>query len=413
MQRPISVSVAHLPDPAAAERFAPPEGSYLAPRSSPVLAVVIPTYNERENVPELLSRLDAVLDGISWEAVFIDDDSPDGTAGVVARIAKQDTRVRVLHRIGRRGLSSACIEGILATTAPYVAVMDADMQHDETLLPAMLQRLRTDRLDLVVGTRNAEGGSMGEFCTSRRLLSRIGRRFSQTICQCSLTDPMSGFFVVDRNFFMEVVRKLHGGGFKILVDMLSSAERPVRLAELGYTFRLRRNGESKLDVNTAIEYLFLIIHKLTGGAVPARFVAFSLVGLAGIAVHLLTSYVLLFPLHWKFVSAQVFATYLAMTVNFFLNNVVTWRDRNLRGFRILTGFLSFCMVCSFGAWANVLFARVLLQEGAHWYIAASAGFVLSSVWNYSMANLFTWRRTPERQSTLVAEEAAVPEGGRF
>ena len=142
------------------------------------LAVVIPTYNERDNVDEVIRRLKGALNGLRWEAIFVDDDSPDGTAGVVREHAERDARIRLLHRIGRRGLSSACIDGILASPADAIAVMDGDLQHDETILPRMLERLRSERLDVAVGTRNADGGSMGEFSSWRVLLSRLGRKIS-------------------------------------------------------------------------------------------------------------------------------------------------------------------------------------------------------------------------------------------
>jgi dolichol-phosphate mannosyltransferase len=370
------------------------------------LAVVVPTYNERENVPEFIARLEAALQGLSWELVFVDDDSPDETAELVREYARHDPRIRLVHRIGRRGLSSACIEGILTTTSNYVAVMDADMQHDESILPQMLETLRLDSLDLVIGTRNAEGGSMGEFGKKRVLLSRGGQKISNMVCRCDISDPMSGFFLFNRSFFNEIVRGLHGGGFKILVDMLASAQRPVAIGEVGYTFRSRIHGESKLDVNTAVEYLFLVIDKLTSGVVPVRFVAFSLVGAAGVATHLACLAVLMSGLHWHFLAAQIVATYIAMTENFFLNNLVTWRDQSLRGMRLISGLASFWVACSFGAWANVLFARSLLQSGATWYMAGIAGIILSSVWNYSISNLFTWqspqpeRAKPEAESPL-------------
>lgn len=377
-----------------------------ASEATPLLAVVIPTFNERANVPELISRLDTVLDGIAWELLFVDDDSPDGTAALIASYARRDPRVRLLHRIGRRGLSSACIEGVLATTAQYIAIMDADMQHDETILPAMLMRLREHGLDLVVGSRHTAGGSMGQFCASRRLLSRVGRRASHAVCQCPLTDPMSGYFLFTRSFFYEVVHRLHGGGFKILVDMLASSSRPVRLDEVGYTFRLRRFGESKLDVNTAIEYLFLLMHKLTNGLIPTRFAAFAMVGAAGLAVHLLTLGALL-GVHWRFLTAQIASTYAAMAVNFFLNNLITWHDRSLRGVRLISGLISFFVVCSFGAWANAVFARFLFEDGARWYLAGAAGIVLSSVWNYSMANLFTWQQSRRSDALTATQDVAV------
>jgi dolichol-phosphate mannosyltransferase len=378
------------------------------------LAVVVPTYNERGNISELIARIETALQSLSWELIFVDDDSPDDTAELIADFARHDQRIRLIHRVGRRGLSSACIEGILATTSNYVAVMDADMQHDESVLPQMLSTLRQDSLDLVVGTRNAEGGSMGQFSRHRVLLSRLGQKVSNTVCQCQISDPMSGFFLFNRSFFLEVVRNLNAGGFKILVDMLASSERPVRFAEVGYTFRARTCGESKLDINTAVEYLFLVLDKLTdkltGRALPLRFAAFGLVGATGFATHLLCLSLLMFGFHWHFLAAQIAATYIAMTENFFLNNLVTWRDRSLRGIRLFSGMASFWLACSFGAWANVIFARSLLQSGAKWYWAGIAGIILSSVWNYSISNLFTWSKPrPNRPAAQVEEPAYIPD----
>ena len=378
--------------PLASNPLSSPATSQAPLQDGPEMAIVIPTFNECGNIAELLERLRAVLQDLSWEVLFVDDDSPDGTAACIAAHARQDPRIRLLQRVGRRGLSSACVEGLLATTAPYVAIMDADLQHDEAALPAMLSRLRAEKLDLVIGTRNASGGSMGGFCPRRQALSRFGQRTSHLVCRTAVSDPMSGFFLLDRSFFLETVHRLYGGGFKILLDILSSASRPVRFAEVGYTFRLRRRGTSKLDVNTAVEYLFLVLHKLTGGLLPSRFAAFSLVGTAGAITHLLIMTALLYGPHWHFLHAQIAATYVAMTENFFLNNLITWRDRNLRGVRLVTGLASFWIVCSFGAWADVILARALLQTGSPWPVAAVAGIVLSSVWNYSMANLFTWQK---------------------
>jgi len=375
------------------------------------LAVVVPTFNERGNIPLLLAALDAVLgeglNGLRWEVVFVDDDSPDGTAEVIRAYARQDSRVRLLQRVGRRGLSSACIEGALATSANVIAVMDADMQHDERVLPEMLAKLREEGMDVVVGTRNACGGSMGDFSAGRRLLSRVGRKISRRVCRCELSDPMSGFFVFRRSFFMETVHRLHGGGFKILVDMLASSERPVRVGEVGYRFRGRLHGDSKLDLNTGIELLFLIAGKLTGDVIPRRFAVFGLVGALGLVTHLL-GLSLLLHLHWSFNEAQSVAAFVAMTENFFVNNLITYRDRSLHGARLVTGLMSFWLACSFGAWANVSFARSLLESGMPWIVAGAAGIVLGSVWNYTVSSLFTWQ-TPRSLTRAKTAERAEPD----
>ena len=357
---------------------------------TPDLSIVIPTYSERENIPLLIAQLKAALDGERWEVIFVDDDSPDGTPEVIAACARECQSVRLLHRIGRRGLSSACIEGMMASQAPIVAVMDGDLQHDASILPEMLRRLRQESLDIVVGSRNTAGGSMGDFGKGRVLLSRAGQKISNTVCKCRLSDPMSGFFMLRRGFLMEVVRDLRGEGFKILVDMLASARSPVRIAEVGYTFGARRNGVSKLDVVTGIEYLFFVINKLLGDVIPVQLALYILVGALGVLTHLTLLVSLVDSHKVHFVTAQIIATSLAMLENFFLNNLITFRSRCLHGRRLLPGMLRFVLACSFGAWANVVFARALWQSGVEWMLAGFAGIIMGSVWNLSVSSFVTW-----------------------
>jgi dolichol-phosphate mannosyltransferase len=356
------------------------------------LAVVIPTFNERENVGPMFAGLDKALAGIAWEAIFVDDDSPDGTAVAVRELGRRDPRARILQRIGRRGLSSACIEGILSTGAPFVAVSDGDMQHDETVLPHMLALAQTGSFDIVIGSRNIEGGSMGDFPANRVWLSNMGSRISNFVCKCRVSDPMSGYFLVTQEFFHSVARRLSGTGFKILVDILASAERPVRVAEVPYHFRARRKGVSKLEVNVELEYLFLLVDKFAGGMLPTRFVVFVLVGSLGFVLHMAVLAALHFESRATFAAAQTVATFAAMTFNFLLNNAVTFRDRRLRGWGMLHGLLLFYAACSLGALVNVSFADFLHNAGLAWYLAGVCGLAITSVWNYAVNTVLTWRR---------------------
>jgi dolichol-phosphate mannosyltransferase len=357
------------------------------------LGIVIPTYNEIENIPLLLAALEKTLRGIEWEVVFVDDNSPDKTAELLRFLGLTNRRVRVLERIGRRGLSSACIEGMLATPAPYIAVMDADMQHDESILPMMLERMKSENLDVLVGSRKIEGGSMGEFARKRVWLSDLGTRISKLVCRCDVSDAMSGFFMVDRAYFQQVVPGLTGAGFKILVDLLSSSPSPPRLSEVPYHFRNRQLGESKLDINVELEYLYLLVDKVIGKWVPTRFVIYVLVGTFGLLVHLGVLALLYYRGHADFTVSQVTATFTAMTFNFLLNNVVTFRDRRLRGWRIVTGLLTFYLACSVGALMNVSLAKFLLDSHVVWYLAGILGMATSSVWNYGVNTVMTWRRS--------------------
>jgi dolichol-phosphate mannosyltransferase len=366
------------------------------------LSVVIPTYKERQNVAPLLAALEATLQGINWEVIFVDDHSPDRTADAIRARALFNPRIRVLERIGRRGLSSACIEGMMASPAPSLAVMDADMQHDETVLPEMLQILQSGRLDVVVASRKTQGGSMGDFAKERVRLSDLGSRVSKLVCNCNVTDPMSGFFMVDSRFFRAAVSGLTGTGFKILVDILASSPTPPRIAEVPYRFRNRVAGESKLDVNVELEYLFLIIDKFVGRFLPTRFVLFVCVGSIGFLIHL--SILGIFHLFnaAAFASGQVVATLSAMMFNFFLNNVVTFRDRRLKGNALLRGLVIFYAACTLGVLINLSFADRLLAAGLPWYLAGLSGLAISSVWNYGVNTIVTWRRIRESNKPAPA-----------
>jgi dolichol-phosphate mannosyltransferase len=354
------------------------------------LTVVIPTYNERGNVREVVRRLHECLEGRSWEVLFVDDDSTDGTAEEVRRIAREDGRVRCIHRIGRRGLSSACIEGMLATAAPLLAVMDGDLQHDETLLPRMLDALENEKLDLVVGSRYVEGGGLGEWNEGRIRISRFAGSLSKVVTRVELTDPMSGFFMLRREVFEAAVRDLSGIGFKILLDIFASSPRKLEFQELPYEFRTRQAGASKLDAEAAWSYLILLLDKLFGNLMPVRLITFLLVGGFGIGVHLAAFTVLFKGLGQGFVASQVVATLVAMVSNFTLNNLLTYRDVRLRGWRWAWGLLTFIVACGMGAIANVSLAAYLFEMKLQWTLSAFSGIVVSTVWNYAVTSLYTW-----------------------
>lgn len=369
---------------------------------SPVeLAVIIPTFNERDNVEAVVEALGRSLEGIAYEVIFVDDDSPDGTSTTARSIARANPRVRVIQRIGRRGLSSASLEGMLSTSASYLAVMDADLQHDERMLPCMLARLKAENLDLVVATRNSEPGGMGELPKNRVQLSHFGRQLSRLVSKTDLSDPMSGFFLLDRRFLEEVAHSTSGVGFKILVDLLSSAQRPVRFSEVPYTFRKRLHGTSKLDTVVSLEYLLLLLDKTVGDLIPPRFVIFSMVGGVGFLVFIGLLYLLFSIFSLKFVVAQAITTFAAMTANFFLNNSLTYRDRRLRGRQLAFGLLTFYAACLVGAVLNIRIAQFLKDADFPWYMAGVSGLAIGAVWNYGVTSIITWRR--KRNRSLSAQ----------
>ena len=310
-------------------------------------------------------------------------------------LARLDRRVRVIQRIGRRGLSTACIEGMCATAAPIVAVIDGDMQHDETRLPAMLDALEADAsLEVVIGSRFCEGGCTGEWDSDRVAKSALATKLSRKVLKADLSDPMSGFFMIRTQIVRDLVPTLSGIGFKILLDIMTAAPHPLKFAEVPYVFRTRTEGESKLDHVVAMEYLIALYDRMFGKVVPVRFAMFSAIGALGAGLHFLVLGVLFRMMAAPFVAATIVATVVAMTFNFFLNNALTYRGQRLKGAKALWGgWVSFCLVCSVGAIANVGVAAFLhnVQHG-DWRLSALAGIMVAAVWNFALSSRFTWGR---------------------
>lgn len=353
------------------------------------LSVVVPTFNEAENVGPLLDALRRALAGVVWEAIFVDDDSSDGTAAAVKAIARDDPRVTCLRRVGRRGLAGAVIEGALASAAPFVAVIDGDLQHDETLLPAMLRVLRGGQADLVVGSRylGRSARVVAGLSGRRRWGSRLANWLGRKALAVELTDPVSGFFMVRRELIDDVAPKLSGAGFKVLFDILASQPRTPRCVELGYEFRPRRAGESKLDHGVVAHYLSLLGSKLSRDVLSPRALMFGLVGAGGVVVHLA---VLRAALGLGFAEAQLLAAVTAMTSNYLINNAVTYRDRRKRGWALVGGYVRFCLFCSMGLAANVAVADLLHQHVPVWWLAGVTGAAVGAAWNYVTTSLAVW-----------------------
>ncbi len=384
--------VADIRIPAMNEAIRPAPPVPLQSVAVPIVTVVVPTFNERDNVTTLYRRLEAAFKDVPWEVVFVDDNSPDGTWQVVRGLSQADSRVRCIHRIGRRGLSGACIEGILAASAPYAAVIDADLQHDETQLPKMLSLLESGAAELVVGSRYVEGGSAASFNKQRAGASAFATEIARRLLKVEVADPMSGFFMIRRDRFEQIAPKLSTQGFKILLDIIASAEGGLRTVEIPYTFGSRLHGESKLDSMVALDFLGLVLAKLTNDAVSLRFLLFAMVGGTGLFVHLGTLFLCLQVFDLPFAESQAIGALVAMTSNFILNNFLTYRDQRLKGFAILRGLLAFYLVCSVGLLANVGVAFSVYDQEPIWWLAGAAGALMGVVWNYAISGLFVWRK---------------------
>ena len=358
---------------------------------APELSVILPAFNERANIPMMVERLAKALDGIDWEVIVVDDNSPDGTSALARDIGSRDRRVRCIRRVGRRGLAGACIEGMLASNAPYVAVMDADGQHDETLLAAMVGKLRRCEADLVVASRYIDGTTDTGFTAARAKASQWSTALARKLLKVELTDPMSGFFMLRREVIDELAPKLSTQGFKILLDIAATGRDTLRIAELPFVFGKRRHGESKLDARVALDFGQLLLAKLTNDAISYRFVLFCLVGLTGIGAHMAT----LGLLHGigvpGFGVQQTIATMVAIAWNYVFNNAYTYRDQRLTGWAFVRGLAVFELVCSVGAISNVGVASLIYTGGPSWWIAGLGGAVMGAVWNYTVSAAVVWK----------------------
>ena len=376
-----NASLQDHPDPAAVSVTAAPE-----------ITIVVPTLNERANIPILVARLQRLLAGIHWEIVFVDDNSTDGTAAVARTIGEADSRVRCIRRIGRRGLAGALLEGMLASQARYVAALDADLQHDESLLVTMVERLRQGDVDLVVASRYMEGNATAGFDPHRARASRWSSAIARRFLGVELTDPMSGFFMIRRDLVEELAPSLSSQGFKLLLDIVATARGRIRVLELPYVFRARQHGLSKLDTRVILDFAALVIAKLTGDAVSLRFLMFCAVGLTGVVVHMAVLALALDAAELRFSAAQAVATVAAITWNFVLNNRLTYSDQRLTGWRFFKGLLWFQVICSVGAVSNVGAASWIYDNGPGWWVAGLGGALMGAVWNYVVSAAFVWRQ---------------------
>jgi len=363
---------------------------HAAVRPAPEISVIVPTFNAQAGVPILVERLGRVLAGCDWEVLFVDDNSPDGTSAVARAIGETDGRVRCMRRIGRRGVASACLEGMLASQAHYLAVIDAKLLHDETLLVEMLERLRGGLVDLVVASRYMGSGSAAVPNNTARM-SRWSSALQRRFLGVDLTDPMSGTFMIRRDAFEPLAAALSSQSTSILLDLNLVARGRLRVAELP---RASHGGGQPglLDVAIAIEFVGLTVARWTHDAISIRFLMFCLVGLSGVAIHLAILRLGLLSVGLPFAAAQTAAAIGAMVWNFTLNNLFTYHDQRLTGRAFWGGLIRFQLICAIGAISNIGVASFIYSGDQNWWLAGLCGVVMGAVWNYAVTSVFVWRR---------------------
>ncbi len=373
--------------------------------TAPDLSLVICTLNEGAAIRSVIEEITQTLAGIKHEIIVVDDNSTDATQSEVLDLAKTLPHVRLHVRLTERGLSSAAIKGWDIARGQYLGVMDGDGQHDPQAILALANMIMKGDKDLVCVSRYIGGTDTG-LSFIRDLGSKAATAATGLVLSVPLTDPMSGCFMMTRDYYMSARPKLTGVGFKILVDVAASSSIKPRFGEVKAALRQRQGGQSKLDLRVVLDLGALLVEKATKGFLPARFVLFAGVGVTGVFVYGAVLYVC----HYLFrgnepipfyrfrhvdgdTLSYCLAIWVSMTSNFFINNSITFRDKRLKGWGLLRGLMSFYVACSIGAVFSLFLSMYMKDKlGIHWFVAGVSAALMSSVWNYWASALISWRK---------------------
>lgn len=360
----------------------------------PRVSIVLPTFNERGNIEPLLAQLLPLHQQFDLEILVVDDDSADGTAELVRQLAHSEPRLRLIRRVGRSGLASAIKEGLLDATGDVALVMDSDGQHEPASVQRAIETLLADDFDLVVGSRFHPEASIQGLSGRRETGSSWANawaRFSLPRRYGHLTDFMSGFFAVQLEPLLPVIRAVDVNGFKFLYELLAVSQGRLHTAEVPLQFQPRSYGSSKLDLAIFWDFLISILHSLSLRLLPRRAISFALVGASGVIVQLLATQVLMSAVGLGFEQALPVAVVMAASSNYLINNALTFRFQRLQGAALLRGLLKFLLVASLPVLANVGLASAyysFIARDTFW--AQLAGIVVVFVWNYAASSRFVW-----------------------
>jgi dolichol-phosphate mannosyltransferase len=393
-----------------------PHDPVAKPENAVRLTVVAPTYNEAANVRRLSDAVAAALEGCDYELLFVDDSSPDGTGEQVEDIGRSDPRVRLLRRTAERGLSHSVIDGFSSARGEIVACIDADLQHDPAILPAMLHSLTTG-CDLVVGSRYVQNGRIQDWSWIRQLQSRIATNCARLLLGVELLDPMSGFFMMRRSDFLAIRSRLNGKGFKILLDIVA-ALKTATVREIPYTFRPRTAGESKLSSRVVMAYLEQLWQLSSlGSKVSLQFLKFVVVGGMGAVVNLVAMMLLIRWTGYRDWRASTAASTVAALHNYLWNNHWTFRDRRRSGHALFSGaFLYFAISAVAVASTALTYSGLLaflFRSTVDISPFALLGVQLVAIsvgtyFNYTLNKMFTWQHGPAAASMALAAPAEFP-----
>ena len=377
----------------------------------PALSIVTPTFNEAENIPELIRRIHAALPEVSHEIIVSDDDSPDRTWEVAERVAETDPTVRVLRRFHDPGLSNAVLDGMATSRGDVLAVIDADLQHDPTILPTMFRKVSGGELDVVVGSRATEGGGYGDWSWHRRFVSWVATLIARLLLRVPVSDPMSGYFMVSRDAYERTAPTINPKGFKILLEFIGR-KNDLRVGEIGYEFSSRVHGETKLNRSVIRSYLLGVAELRIGHQVNPAFLLYVLVGIVGLAVNSVV-FTLMEALNFPEITTGLnkaidplsgsflVSVNVSILVLFALNNEFTFWEHRYRGAGLLSAFGIYWVmslvgtgihVAVFTSLQNIGFLLNVLGEGPSRVVQNLIGAMVALVVNWYLNTTYLWRR---------------------
>jgi dolichol-phosphate mannosyltransferase len=356
------------------------EGRVTVPR--PIVSVVVPTYNERENIDELLSRINESLSGVDYEVVVVDDNSPDGTAERVMELSSKYP-VKLVRRAGKLGLSSAILDGVKVCSGDYVVVMDADLQHPPEVIKELLRN--AGRCDIVIASRYVRGGGTAGFPLIRRVIS-LGATYMARILVPQarrVKDPLSGFFLARREL-IEGAEVAVPSGYKILLEIISQHDN-LKICEVPYVFQSRIRGESKLGKKEILSYVRQLL------MIMPDYYKFAVVGASGVFVNLGVVWLLAYMLSIPHFIASIIGIEASLINNFVWNDLWTFRKRRFgkRWWRFLKYHVSTVVGTLAQYTVSQLAYYLLLKESL---LSQALGIIVGFIANYLISKKYVWKK---------------------
>ena len=356
------------------------------------LSIILPTFNESGSIKGVITSLLNHTKSHAVELLIVDDDSADGTADIVRTLARQDSRIRIIQRVGRSGLASAIKEGLIAAVHPIAIVMDSDGQHEPSSVQKAFEALSANN-DLVVGSRfldQSEIRGLSSRRTDGSTMANHMARWSLPKSYAHLTDYMSGFIALKVERCLPFIRKVDVNGFKFLYELLAISKGQLSITEIPLHFQPRLYGSSKLDYAVLWDFVISLIHTSTFRILPRRAISFGLVGASGVVIQLLSTFILM-TIGLSFPQSLPLAVITAASSNYLINNILTFGDRRQKGRQLIKGLLKFLLVASLPSLANVGLATGFYNMiQSHAVLAQLAGIIVVYIWNYAASSRFVW-----------------------